>query len=113
MVEDVAFHKIPSLMKLLKQEDCTALQNISDDPPYCSTTSIHELVKCISEVYQGNLFDSIRDSDYVSILLDESTDNTGDRGTMVYLKYFKKNNNVKTTFCAYLPNINFTAKRNI
>eukprot|EP01022_Parablepharisma_sp_SALTPOND_P028431 TRINITY_DN7094_c0_g1_i3.p2 TRINITY_DN7094_c0_g1~~TRINITY_DN7094_c0_g1_i3.p2 ORF type:complete len:130 (+),score=3.40 TRINITY_DN7094_c0_g1_i3:234-623(+) len=33
MVEDVTFHQTLSLMKLLKQEDCTALQNISDESP--------------------------------------------------------------------------------
>eukprot|EP01022_Parablepharisma_sp_SALTPOND_P002055 TRINITY_DN10848_c0_g2_i1.p1 TRINITY_DN10848_c0_g2~~TRINITY_DN10848_c0_g2_i1.p1 ORF type:complete len:179 (+),score=5.26 TRINITY_DN10848_c0_g2_i1:35-538(+) len=108
--EDLALDKLHSLMKLLYGQQLIPLQGMGKDLPYCSSSFISAILKCIAKAYESDLFARIQNSEYISILVDESTDKTGEKVIILDVKYIESNNDVKTTFCSYLPTPESDAK---
>eukprot|EP01022_Parablepharisma_sp_SALTPOND_P022608 TRINITY_DN4603_c0_g1_i4.p2 TRINITY_DN4603_c0_g1~~TRINITY_DN4603_c0_g1_i4.p2 ORF type:complete len:192 (+),score=5.89 TRINITY_DN4603_c0_g1_i4:676-1251(+) len=108
--EDIAMSKLPSVLKLLSQQKCPPLIDIHENFPYCSSTSIRELTACISEAYEVKQFEQITKSDYLSLLMDESTDKTNEKGLMLYIKHIGEYNYLCTTFYCYLSIVDSTAQ---
>ena len=95
--ENIAMLKLRSLVNLMRSMPESPQSHMSDN--YLNAGKCREFVMSLSAVVKGKVWKDILASDYVSVLIDESTDISTSENMILYIIYIdKKNKRAKTTF---------------
>ena len=87
-LEDVAMRKLKSLYSMIRKLPGFKLEQ-TGDTPYVNSARCRELVTSLSNVLKGKLWQDIKSSLAVSVLIDESTDISTSENMIIYFIFLK------------------------
>lgn len=84
-----ASHSLRDLNELVKLQGVSVLKSLQVDKhtTYEHWDSIQDLHEALSEVISEKLYNQLKAADYMSIMIDESTDISVDQNLMVYIRF--------------------------